>query len=74
MAENKKRKGHPYRKPADIPASQRVKGSTIWALLLAAFALLIAYFAAGVNYTVLVAATVTGGVIGYIIGKKMESK
>jgi len=74
MAENKKRKGHPYRKPADIPSSQRVKGGTIWALLFAAFALLIAYFAAGVNYTVLIIATIVGGVIGYIIGKKMEKK
>ena len=47
MPESKKRPGHPYRQPADIPAKERVKGKILWALLLGVFGLLIAYFAAG---------------------------
>lgn len=74
MPESRKRPGHPYQEPADIPASQRVKGKTIWAILLAVFGLLIAYFAVGPNYTVLIPATAIAGVIGYFIGKKMEKK
>lgn len=74
MPESRKRPGHPYQEPADIPASQRVKGKTIWAILLSVFGLLIAYFAVGVNYTVLISATLIAGIIGYFIGKKMEKK
>lgn len=72
MPESRKRKGHPFRKTADVPASQRIKGTTIWALLLAAFALLIAYFAAGLNYIILIIAAIAGAALGYVIGKKME--
>jgi hypothetical protein len=74
MAQNKKRKGHPYRKPADIKPSQRVKGSSIWAVLFAAFGLLVAFFVSGLNYTVLLIGAVTGGIIGYLIGKNMEKQ
>ncbi len=74
MPESRKRPGHPYQEPADIPASQRVKGKTIWAILLSVFGLLIAYFAVGPNYTVLIPATLIAGIIGYFIGKKMEKK
>jgi uncharacterized membrane protein YfcA len=74
MPENKKRPGHPYRKPADIPAKERVKGKTFWAILFAVFGLLIGILAAGANYLVLAIATIAGGIIGFIIGKKMEEK
>jgi hypothetical protein len=74
MPESKKRPGHPYQKPADIPARQRVKGKIMWAILFGVFGLLIAYFAAGSNYIVLILATLVAGMIGYIIGKKMEKK
>lgn len=74
MPENKKRPGHPYRKPADIPARERVKGKIFWALLFAVFGLLFAYFAVGLNYKVLAAATLAAAIIGYFIGKQMEKK
>ena len=74
MPESKKRPGHPYQKPADIPARQRVKGKIMWAILFGVFGLLIAYFAAGANYIVLILAILVASIIGYIIGKKMEKK
>lgn len=74
MAVSRKRPGHPYRKKADIPASQRVKGRVIWAVLIAVFAVLVAYFGAGANWMVLIVAGVAGAVIGYAIGKSMEQE
>ena len=74
MPESRNRPGHPFQKPADIPSSQRVKGKIMWALLLAVFGLLISYFAAGLNYKVLIVATLASAIIGYFIGKKMEKK
>ena len=74
MAENKKRPGHPYRKKADIPASQRTKGRVVWAILIAVFAVLVAFFAAGDNWTALIIAAVIGAAIGYSIGKWMEKE
>ena len=74
MPESRKRPGHPYQKPADIPARQRVKGKIMWAILFSVFGLLIAYFAVGANYLVLIVVTLVAGIIGYIIGKKMEKK
>jgi hypothetical protein len=74
MPESRKRPGHPFQKPADIPASQRVKGKIIWALLFGVFGLLMAYFTAGSNYKILIIVTLVAGAIGYFIGKKMEKK
>lgn len=74
MAENKKRHGHPYRKPADIPANERVKGKTFWAILLAVFGLLIAWLAAGKNYPVLIISTAGAAVLGWLIGMRMEKE
>lgn len=74
MAENKKRPGHPYRKPADIPASQRTKGRVVWAVLIAVFAILVTYFGAGDNWTALIIAAVAGSVLGYVIGKALEKE
>ena len=72
MPQSRKRKGHPFKKQADIPASQRTKGRIFWAVLLAVFSLLIALFAAGLNIVVLIIAAVAGGTLGYFIGKNME--
>lgn len=74
MPESRNRPGHPFQKPADIRSSQRVKGKIMWALLFAVFGLLISWFAAGYNYTVLIVATLAAAIIGYFIGKKMEKK
>jgi hypothetical protein len=74
MPESRKRKGHPFKKVSDIPASQRTKGRTFWALLIAVFSLLIALFSAGLNYIVLAVAAIAGGFIGYFIGKSMEQQ
>jgi hypothetical protein len=74
MPQSRKRKGHAFQKPADIPAKQRTKGRFIWAILLAIFGFIMAWFGAGENYIVLAIATLAGGVLGYIIGKKMEQE
>jgi len=74
MPESRKRPGHHYQEPADIPARQRVKGKIIWALFFGVFGFLISYFAAGTNYPVLVVATLVAGIIGYFIGQRMAKK
>ena len=74
MPESRKRKGHPFRKPSDIPASQRTKGRTFWGILMGVFGLLIALFSAGLNYIVLAFAALVGYLIGYFIGKSMEQE
>jgi VIT1/CCC1 family predicted Fe2+/Mn2+ transporter len=73
MPQSRKRSGHhQYRKPSDIPAKQRTKGRTSMAFLFGVFALLIAFFAAGDNYIVLIISVVAGALIGYIVGRIME--
>ena len=72
MPQSRKRPGHQYQKPSDIPASQRTKARVIWAILFAVFALMIAYFASDGDVTVLVIAVVVGAVIGYVVGKRSE--
>lgn len=72
MPRSRQRQGHDYQKPADIPASQRVKGRVFWAILFAVFGLGIAYFAAGDNWLVLLIGAALGAVIGYYAGKSME--
>ncbi len=73
MPLSRKRAGnHQYKPQADIPASQRVKGRVMWAILCAIFAFLFAWFGAGENYIILSLATLSGAVLGYIIGKAME--
>ena len=72
MPQSRNRPGHRYQKPADVPASQRVRGRVIWAILFAIFGLGIAYFAAGANYFVLVLGALVGSAIGYYAGKSME--
>ena len=72
MPESRKRRGHRYQKPADIPSSQRTKGRIIWAILFAVFGLVITLFAVGDDYIVLVIGAAIGALIGYAIGKNME--
>ena len=74
MPESRKRPGHPYHKPADIPSRQRVKGRIMWCLLFGVFGLLISYFAAGLDYKILFVSAAVAAIIGYFIGKKMEKK
>ena len=74
MPQSRKRKGHPFKKISDIPASQRTKGRTVWAILLGVFSVLIALFSAGLNYPVIAIALVAGCFIGYFIGKSMEQQ
>lgn len=72
MPQSRNRPGHHYQKPADVPASQRVKGRIIWAILFAIFGLGIAFFATGDNWVVLLLSAITGATIGYFAGKSME--
>ena len=74
MPESRKRKGHPFKKPSDIPASQRTKGRIVWAILISVFSFLITLFAAGLNYVVLSIVVIAGALIGYFIGKAMEQQ
>jgi hypothetical protein len=71
MPQSRKRHGHKYQKPSDIPASQRTKGRIIWAILFAVFGAVLAFFGTD-NYIVLVIAAIIAGFIGYSIGKNME--
>ena len=72
MPESRNRHGHSYRKPAAIPAKQRVKGRLIWAILFAVFGVIIAFFSVGENYIVLSLAAVISAILGFVIGKSME--
>jgi len=74
MPQSRKRKGHPFKKPSDIPSSQRTKGRTFWAVLIGVFSFLIALFAVGLNYLVLSVVLIAGILIGYFIGKSMEQQ
>ncbi len=74
MPQSRKRKGHAFQKPADIPATQRTKGRFMWAILFGIFGLIMAWFGAGENYLVMAVATLAGSIIGYIVGKKMEQE
>lgn len=71
MPQSRKRHGHKYQKPSDIPASQRTKGRIIWAILFAVFGVVLAFFATD-NYIVLIVAAIVAGLIGYAVGKNME--
>ncbi len=72
MPQSRNRPGHAYKKPAAIPAKQRVKGRVIWAILFAAFGIIIAFFALGDNYLLLILTAVIAALLGYAIGKNME--
>jgi hypothetical protein len=71
MPQSRKRRGHRYQKPSDIPSSQRTKGRIIWAILFAVFGVVLTFFATD-NYIVLIVAAIVAGLIGYAVGKNME--
>lgn len=74
MPQSRKRPGHhEFQEPSSIPAKQRTKGRYTVAILFAVFGLILGYFGAGDNIIVLVIATLLGGLIGFVIGKKMEA-
>ena len=72
MPQSRHRQGHHYQKPADVPASQRVKGRIIWAVLFAVFGFAMVYFASEGSWIVMLAGALVGALIGYIAGKSME--
>jgi hypothetical protein len=71
MPQSRKRHGHKYQKPSDIPSSQRTKGRIIWAILFAVFGFVLAFFGTD-NYIILIIVALVAGLIGYTIGKNME--
>lgn len=71
MPESRKRPGHQYQKPSDIPASQKTKGRIIWSILLAIFAVVITWFATE-RIPALIMGGLVGACLGYVIGKSME--
>jgi hypothetical protein len=72
MPRSRKRPGHHYQKPADIPASQRSKGRITMAVLFGVFGLLITLFAANGDIIIVAVVTVVAAILGYVIGKNME--
>lgn len=72
MPQSRKRHGHHYQKPADIPSKQRAKGRVIWAILFAVFGFVIALFASDENITALIIGALIGAAIGYLVGKNLE--
>jgi len=72
MPQSRNRRGHHFQKPAAVPASQRVKGRAIWAILFAIFGFAIIYFASEGSWMVLLLGTLVGALIGYFAGKSME--
>lgn len=73
MAQSRKRHGHTYHKPANIPAKQRTKGRVIFALLFGAFGFIISLFAFN-SYVGMLAGILVGALIGYFVGKQMEQE
>lgn len=73
MPRSRKRPGHHPHKESAVPARQRVKGRTLWAILLGVFGLLIAVMATD-NYIVIGIAAIVAAIIGYFIGRKMEEE
>lgn len=74
MPESTNRPGHPHQKPSIIPAKQRTKGRTLWAIILGIFGLLIAFFANHQSFVVPLIGAVVGVIAGYFIGRSMEKE
>ena len=71
MPQSRKRHGHQFQKPSDIPAAQRTKATTVCAILFAVFAGIIVFFA-NAHYIYIGAAVLIGAVVGYYVGKALE--
>jgi hypothetical protein len=74
MPNSRKRAGHPYRKPADIPTRQRTRGRIVCSILFGVFGLVIAFFASDMNYIALVLGALIGSTLGYMVGKNLEQE
>lgn len=72
MPQSRNRPGHHFQKPSAVPASQRVKGRIIWAILFAVFGAAIVYFASAGSWLVILVGAAAGALIGYFAGKSME--
>ncbi len=72
MPESRKRKNHPYQKPADIPASQRVKGQVAFSILIAVFGIIIAYFLTSGTALSLFIGGMIGAILGFFIGNALK--
>jgi 1,4-dihydroxy-2-naphthoate octaprenyltransferase len=72
MPQSRQRHGHHYQKPGTVPASQRVKGRIIWAILFAVFGFAIVYFASEGGWLVILLGALIGAVVGYFAGRSME--
>jgi uncharacterized membrane protein YfcA len=70
MPQSRKRPGHHYQKPSDIPGKQRTNATTICAILFAVFGGIIGFFASA-GYVIMGLLVVLGGITGYFIGKAM---
>jgi uncharacterized membrane protein YfcA len=70
MPQSRKRAGHRYQKPSDIPAKQRTKASTILALFFAVFTGIVSYFS-DAGYITILFFTLAGALIGFFVGKAM---
>ena len=70
MPQSRKRPGHHYQKPSDIPGKQRTSATTVFIVLFAIFGGIIGFFADGSAMLMGILALL-GGVAGYFIGKAM---
>jgi uncharacterized membrane protein YfcA len=71
MPQSRKRAGHHYQKPSDVPAKQRTKASTILAIFFAVFTGIVSYFS-DAGYTTVLFFTIAGALVGFFVGKAME--
>lgn len=74
MPRSRKRPGHHYQKPADIPARQRTRGKIVWAILFGVFGLVIAFFASDNSYVAMVIGAIIGSAVGYVVGKNVDQE
>ena len=72
MPRSRKRPGHHYQKPADIPARQRTHGKVVWSILFAVFGLVMAFFASDGSYVAMVIGAVIGTFLGFAVGKNVD--
>jgi len=74
MPHSRKRKGHHHHHQEGMSTApkQKTSGHLIWSVLIAVFAVVIGFFAAGTNILVLLLCAAAGAVLGYFIGKNME--
>lgn len=72
MPRSRKRPGHHYQKPADIPARQRTRGKVVWSILFAVFGLVMAFFASDGSYVAMAIGAIVGAFLGFAVGKNVD--